>query len=105
MNLHLEPRDFVAARLFESEDAVIQAALHLLMQSSPENRLALAIHLYDAEPGITLARAAEIADVSMAEMKEILLKHGGELRIGPATIEDAEKEIQVALRWQDANAD
>jgi len=62
------------------------------------------VHLYDSPPGVTLARAAELADVSMEEMKGILVDRGVELRLGPATIEEARAEIEAARRLRHARS-
>lgn len=90
----LTPRDFVAARLYDSDEDVIQDALRHLLRARPDLRIQLAMHRYRAE-GISLAKAASLAGVSWAQMKDILLEHGIQPRLGPETTEEAEREAEV----------
>jgi predicted HTH domain antitoxin len=92
----LKVRDFVEARLYDDEDAVIQDALRHLLRSRADLRIQLAVHRYQTEE-ISLAKAASLAGVSWAQMKDILVEQGIQPRLGPETIEEAEKEVE-ALR-------
>jgi predicted HTH domain antitoxin len=92
----LKARDFVEARLYVSEEDVIRDALRHLLRARPELRIQLAIHRYQSEE-LSLAKAASLAGVSWAQMKDILLERGVQPRLGPETLEEAEKEAQ-ALR-------
>lgn len=87
-----EARDFVEARLYDSEDEVIRDALRHLLRARPEARIQLAVHRYQAEE-LSLAKAADLAGVSWAQMREILVEKGISPRLGPETIEEAEREI------------
>ena len=69
------PQDFVTARLYDSEEEVVQDALRHLLRACPELRIRLAVHRYQTEE-ISLAKAASLAGVSWAQMKDILLEHG-----------------------------
>ena len=89
----LKAHDFVEARLYNSEDDVIQDALRHLLRARPELRIQLAIHRYQTEK-LSLAKAASLAGVSWAQMKDIILKRGVQPRLGPETLEEAEKEAQ-----------
>jgi predicted HTH domain antitoxin len=89
----LKARDFVEARLYNSEDDVIQGALRHLLRARPELRIQLAIHRYQTE-NLSLAKAASLAGVSWAQLKDILLERGIRPRLGPETLEEAEKEAQ-----------
>jgi predicted HTH domain antitoxin len=89
----LKPRDFVEARLYKSEEDVIQDALRHLLRARPELRIQLAIHRYQTE-NLSLAKAASLAGVSWAQLKDILLERGIRPRLGPETLEEAEKEAQ-----------
>jgi predicted HTH domain antitoxin len=90
--------DLVAAQLYESEQAVIEDALRHLLRARPELRLQLAVHRYQTE-AISLARAARLAGVSWAQMRDVLLERGVRPRLGPETVADAEREA-AALRGQ-----
>lgn len=91
-----EARDFVQARLYSSEEEVVRDALRHLLRARPDARIQLAAYRYQTE-GLSLAKAAELAGVSWAQMKEILLEKGIAPRLGPETVEEAEAEAQ-ALR-------
>lgn len=93
--------DLVAARLYDSEAAVVQDALRHLLRARPDLRMNLAIHRYQTE-AISLARAASEAGVSWAQMREILVERGVPLRLGPETLEEAKNEAQT-LREQDSH--
>ncbi|HEV8582552.1 MAG TPA: UPF0175 family protein [Thermoanaerobaculia bacterium] len=86
-----EARDFVEARLYESEDEVIRDALRHLLRARPEARIQLAIYRYQTED-LSLAKAADLAGVSWAQMRDILLEKGIPPRLGPETVEEAKKE-------------
>jgi predicted HTH domain antitoxin len=72
--------DFVKARLYDSEEDVVQDALRHLLRARPELRIQLAIHHYQTE-AISLAKAASLAGVSWAQMKDILLERGIQPRL------------------------
>jgi predicted HTH domain antitoxin len=91
-----EARDFVEARLYDSEDEVIRDALRHLLRARPEARIQLAVYRYQNEE-LSLAKAADLAGVSWAQMREILLEKGISPKLGPETVEEAAKEAQ-ALR-------
>ncbi|MFQ6057853.1 MAG: UPF0175 family protein [Anaerolineae bacterium] len=99
----LRTRDFVEARLYESEEAVVQDALKSLLRERPQLRIELAIHRYQTED-ISLGKAANTAGVSFEQMKEILLSRGIQLRMGPETQEEALEEIATLRRHLDATS-
>lgn len=72
----LEPQDFVAARLYQSEDDVVQEALRHLLDDRPDLRIALAAHQYATDTSMTLATAAALADISLERMKDELYAPG-----------------------------
>jgi len=92
----LKVRDFVAARLYDDEEAVIQDALRHLLRARADLRTRLAVHRYQTEE-ISLAKAASLAGVSWAQMKDILVERGIQPRLGPETIKEAQEEVE-ALR-------
>lgn len=90
----MEASDLVEARLYDSEEAVLQDALRHLLRARPEIRIQLAIHRYSQED-LSLARAASLAGVSWAQMKEIFLEKGIQPRLGPEDREAADVEVAV----------
>lgn len=93
-----EARDFVAARLYESEDAVIRDALRHLLRARPDARIQLAIHRYQSEE-LSLAKAADLAGVSWAQMREILVEKGIAPRLGAESVEEVETEASTLRRF------
>lgn len=89
-------RDFVDARLYSSEEAVVQDALRHLLRARGDLRVRLAVYRYQNEE-ISLAKAASLAGVSWAQMRDILLEQGIQPRLGPESVADAADEVQ-ALR-------
>jgi predicted HTH domain antitoxin len=96
-----EARDLVRARLYGSEEEVVRDALRHLLRARPDARVHVAVHRYQTE-GLSLAKAADLAGVSWAQMREILLEKGVQPRLGPETLQEAEEEAQ-ALRDFSAN--
>lgn len=90
----LEVQDFVASRLYSDEEAVIQDALRHLLRARPYLRVQLAIHRYQTEE-LSLAKAAHLAGVSWAQMREILMESGIPPRLGPETLNEAQAEVAV----------
>ena len=87
-----EARDFVDAHLYDSEDEVVRDALRHLLRARPDARIHLAIHRYQSED-LSLAKAADLAGVSWAQMREILVEKGITPKLGAETAEDAAKEL------------
>ncbi len=90
--------DFVEAKLYASDEAVIHDALRTLLRTRPGLRLDLAIHRYQTEQ-ISLAKAAALGGVSWPEMKEVLLERGIQPRLSPETIEEARAEVQTLRNY------
>jgi predicted HTH domain antitoxin len=94
----LSVQTLVDAQIYPSTEAVIADALRHLLQARPELKFKLAIYRYKKE-NISLAKAASIAGVSWAQMKDILLEKGISLRLGVETLIEAKNDIQ-ALRQE-----
>lgn len=92
----LSIQDLVDARLYDSQEEVIQDALRHLLRGRPDLRIEVAVHRYQTEE-ISLAKAASLAGVSWAQMKDILLEKGVQPRLGVDTVEEAAQEVE-ALR-------
>jgi predicted HTH domain antitoxin len=80
--------------LYPDEEAVIQDALRHLLRARPALRIELALHRYQTEQ-LSLAKAAEIAGVSWAQMRDILVERGVQPNLGPDTLEEAQHEVDV----------
>jgi predicted HTH domain antitoxin len=96
----LTVKEFVDARLYPDETALIEDALRHLLRARPGLRVELAVHKYrDRE--ISLAKAAELAGVGWAQMKDILLERGLTPNLGPEDLAEARAEaeaLRAALR-------
>jgi predicted HTH domain antitoxin len=90
----MEARDLVQARLYDTEEDVVRDALRHLLRARPEVRIQVAVHRYQTED-LSLARAASLAGVSWAQMKEILLEKGIQPRLGPESVAEARNEVEV----------
>ena len=87
-------RDLVDASLYQTEEDVVQDALRHLLRARPDLRIRLAVHKYETG-GFSVAKAASLAGVSWAQMKDILIEHHVQPRLGAETIEEAEQEVQT----------
>ena len=67
----LKLRDFVRTPLYDNEEEVIQDALRHLLRARPGLRTEVALHCYERED-MSLAKAAAIAGVSWAQMKDVI---------------------------------
>ena len=88
----LQAQTLVDARLYPSQDAVIQDALSSLLDQRPQLRVELAVYRYQTEE-ISLAKAAHLAGLSFDRMKALLVQRGIRLRLGPADADEARREV------------
>jgi predicted HTH domain antitoxin len=63
-----------------------------------DRQIQSAIHRY-LEEKLSLAKAAELAGVSWAQMRDILLEQGVQPALGPATFEEAQAEVDELKRY------
>ena len=98
----LNVQEFVDARLYPSTDDVIQDALRHLLRTRGDLRVQLAVHRYQVEE-ISLAKAASLAGVSWAQMRDILTEQGVTPRLGPESVEDALAEVESLRGYFKAN--
>ena len=95
-------QDFVDARLYSSTEEVVQDALRHLLRTRSDLRVRLAVHRYQVEE-ISLAKAASLAGVSWAQMRDILIEQGVQPRLGPETLADALDEVQTLREYFEAH--
>lgn len=93
----LEPHSLVKARLYPSEEAVIQDALRSLLQEKPQLRVELAVHEYQTED-ISLAKAAHLAGLSYDSMKALLVQRGVQLRLGATADDEVVEDVRALGR-------
>ncbi len=97
----ITPQSFVEAKLYRNEEAVIQDALRHLLRSRPDLKIQLAVYQY-REKKVSLEKAANLAGISWAQMKDILTEQGVPLRLGPETVAEAREDARH-LREELAN--
>jgi predicted HTH domain antitoxin len=90
----LNIQTLVDAQLYPNQEAVIADALRHLLRARPELKIQLAIYRYEKD-NISLAKAASLAGVSWAQMKDILREKGISLRLGVETLTEAQNDIQT----------
>jgi len=88
------PEALVEAGLYPDKQSVVDEALRVLWQERPRLRIEWAIHLYRSQD-ISLGKAAAVANVSFDRMKEVLIQHGIQPRLGAGTIEEARREMET----------
>lgn len=89
----ITPQSLVEANIYQNEEAVIQDALRHLLRSRPDLKIQLAVYQYEKKD-ISLEKAANLAGVSWAQMKDIVMEYGISARLGPESIPEALEEIQ-----------
>jgi predicted HTH domain antitoxin len=95
----LTVQDLVKARLYDDKEAAIQDALRHLLRGRPDVRVQLAIYRYETDKDISLAKAASLAGVSWAQMRDILLERGIQPRLGPEALEEAKRKVQALQEY------
>jgi predicted HTH domain antitoxin len=85
----------VKAGVFESKSDALRTFAREYFEEHENDRVAAAIALY-AEETISLGTAARLANVTRFEMRDLLRDHDVDLRIGPADMGEAQREIDVA---------
>lgn len=104
-SVSITPEDLVAANVYPDTDTVVHDALRYLFQNRPDAQIDVAVHRYEHDRDLSLAKAASLAGVSFERMKEILSSRGIPLRLGPETIEEAQQEVKAMERWTDEGTD
>ncbi len=79
---------------FTSREAVLDEALQQFFQAYPQQRLEMAIQLYQTEE-VTLARAAEIVGLAALDFQAILRARDVDIVIGDATREDIDQGLAI----------
>ena len=95
----IKPKELVDLALYKDEQEVIDEGVRYILRSHPEYRMEIAIKRYKEE-AVSLGRAADLAGISLEEMKEVLRTRGVALK-GPeskAEIKEDAKRAREALR-------
>jgi predicted HTH domain antitoxin len=92
-------QELVKAGVYPDVDTAVQEALRILWQERPDVRIEVAVHRYRTEK-LSVAKAAALAGVSYDRMKEILVRRGVPLRLGPETLDEARAELEALRRMR-----
>ncbi len=87
----------VRAGYYSSKSDVVKDALRTFMYSRRNLRIAVSIELYK-ENEVTLGKAAEIADMSIAEFKELLKESGATKAVVSESAGKMDREIAKMKR-------
>lgn len=95
----IKPKELVDLALYKDEQEVIDEGVRYILRAHPEYRMEIAIKRYKEE-AVSLGRAADLAGISLEEMKEVLRSRGVALK-GPeskAEIKEDAERAREALR-------
>jgi predicted HTH domain antitoxin len=87
-------QDLVAARLYPSKADVFSNALRHLLRARPDRRVGLAVYRYQ-QGELSLARAADLADVNWPRMRDILREQRVAPALGPEMSAEAADDVAV----------
>jgi len=85
----------VKARLFPDEQSVLRSAMRSLFEAKPELKRKMVVTAY-TNGEISLGKAAQIMGVSQEEMKDIIRETGGQIHLGPLTIDELKQDVANA---------
>jgi len=90
----IKPKELVDLALYKDEQEVMEEGVRQILRSHPEYRMEIAIKRYKEET-VSLGKAADIAGISLEEMKEVLRTRGVTLK-GPESKEEIKEDAQRA---------
>ena len=88
----VKPKELVDLALYENEQEVIDEGVRHILRSHPEYRVEIAIKRYKEEAA-SLGKAADVAGISLEEMKEIFRTRGVALK-GPESKEEVKEDAK-----------
>ncbi len=88
-----EIKAVVKAGYYSNKSEVVRDALRALFESKKQLRLAAAVELYK-EGEVTLSKAAELADETTIEFKEILKDRGIRIVVPRKSKKELNKQVQ-----------
>ena len=90
----IKPKELVDLALYKDEQEVIDEGLRHILRSHPEYRVEIAIKRYKEE-AVSLGKAADLAGISLEEMKEVLKSRGVALK-GPESRQEIKEDAKRA---------
>ncbi len=92
----VKPTELVALGLYGNEQDVIDDGIRHILRSHPEYKIEIAVKKYKQEE-VSLGKAADIAGISLEEMKEILRTRGVTLK-GLESIKEIQEDAERARK-------
>ncbi len=92
-------QELIEAKLYDTQEDLINDAIRNLFINKPELKIKLAIHKYNLGM-ISLSKAASVAGLSWIDMKELLIKRGIKLHLGCETEDEINTEVQNLLKLE-----
>ena len=90
----IKPKELVELDLYRDEQEVVEEGIRHILMSHPEYKIEIAVKRY--KKGLaSLGKAADLAGVSLEEMREILRTRGVGLK-GPETKEEIREDAKHA---------
>ena len=90
----IKPKELVDLALYKDEQEVIDEGVRYILRSHPEYRIEIAIKRYKEE-AVSLGKAADLAGISLEEMKDVLRTRGVALK-GPESKEEIKEDAKRA---------
>jgi len=90
----IKPKELVDLALYKDEQEVINEGIRYILRSRPEYRIEVAVKRYKEE-SVSLGKAADLAGISLEEMKEVLRSRGVALK-GPESKEEIREDAKRA---------
>ncbi|MCK4394908.1 UPF0175 family protein [Candidatus Bipolaricaulota bacterium] len=92
----IKPKELVDLALYKDEQEVIDEGVRHILRSHPEYKIEIAVKRYKEEV-VSLGKAADLAGISLEEMKEILKTRGIALK-GPESREEIKEDAERARK-------
>jgi len=92
----IKPSELVALGLYGNEQDVIDDGIRHILRSHPEYKIEIAVKKYKHEE-VSLGKAADIAGISLEDMKELLRTRGVALK-GLESMKEIQEDIEQARK-------
>jgi len=96
MTNSIKPTELVALGLYGTEQDVIDDGIRHILRSHPEYKIEIAVKKYKQEE-VSLGKAADIAGISLEDMKELLGTRGVALK-GLESIKEIQEDVERARK-------
>lgn len=88
----IKPEELIELGLYKDEQEVLEEGIRHILRLHPEYKIEIAVKRYKKEED-SLGKAADIAGMSIEEMKEILKARGVALK-GPESVQEVNDDAE-----------